>query len=119
MAHTYQNRIATPGNVAEMGKSFVEQFGAPANEQVLMLPLLLKDKVAALVYADGGESGKLNPAALELLVMATSAWLEVSSLRKQVAKDDGAMSSRIESAPPPVQAVSSFSDPFAGHAPSI
>lgn len=117
VAHTYQNRIATPGNVAEMGKSFVEQFGAPANEQVLMLPLLLKDKVAALVYADGGESGKLNPAALELLVMATSAWLEVSSLRKQVAKDDGAISSRIESATTPVQTVSSFSDPFAGHAP--
>ena len=117
VAHTFQNRIATPGNIAEMGKSFVEQFGAPANEQVLMLPLLLKDKVAALVYADGGESGKLNSSALELLVMATSAWLEVASLRKQTAKDDGAMASRAESAPPPVQTVSSYSDPFAGHAP--
>ena len=117
VAHTFQNRIATPGNIAEMGKSFVEQFGAPANEQVLMLPLLLKDKVAALVYADGGESGKLNSSALELLVMATSAWLEVASLRKQTAKEDGAMASSAESAPPPVQTVSSYSDPFAGHAP--
>jgi hypothetical protein len=117
VAHTYQNRVATPGNIAEMGKVFVDQFGAPTNEQVLMLPLLLKDKVAALVYADGGESGKLDSAALELLVMATSAWLEVASLRKQAAKDDGATSNRFESAPPPVQTVSSFSDPFAGHAP--
>ncbi len=118
VAHTYQNRVVTPGNIAEMGKSFVDQFGAPGNEQVLMLPLLLKDKVAALVYADGGDSGKLDSAALELLVMATSAWLEVSSLRKQAAaKEDGGMASRPEPVSPPVQTVSSFSDPFAGHAP--
>jgi len=117
VAHSYQNRIATPGNIAEMDKAFVEQFGAPANEQVLMLPLLLKDKVSALIYADGGESGKLDSSALELLVMATSSWLEVASLRKQATKDDGAASSRVESAAAPVQTVSSFSDPFAGHAP--
>src|SRR5580693_2617051 len=116
VAHTYQNRVATPGNVAEMGGPFVEQFGSPANEQVLVLPLALKDKVAALVYADGGDSDKLDQDALELLVVATSAWLEVTSLRKQAAaREDGEMVSRIET--PPVQTVSSFSDPFAAHAP--
>jgi len=118
VAHTYQNRVATPGNVAEMGRPFVEQFGRPANEQVLMLPLALKDKVAALVYADGGDSGKLDPDALELLVIATSAWLEVTSLRKQAAaKEDAEAASRIESSASPVQTVSSYSDPFAAHAP--
>jgi hypothetical protein len=115
VAHTYQNRTPTPGNIAEMGKHFVDQFGAPSNEQLLVLPLLLKDKVAALVYADGGDSGKLESSALELLVMATSAWLEVSSLRKQAAKEESAVPPRGEAAP--VQTVSSFSDPFAGHAP--
>ncbi len=87
VAHAYQNRAATPANVAEMGGHFVQQFGAPANEQILMLPLVLKDKVAALVYADGGASGALDSASLELLVMATGAWLEVVSLRKQASKD--------------------------------
>src|SRR6202046_4950794 len=116
VAYTYQNRVATPGNVAEMGAPFVEQFGSPANEQVLVLPLALKDKVAALVYADGGDSDKLDADALALLVIATSAWLEVTSLRKQVAaREDGEMVGRVES--PPVQTVSSFSDPFAAHAP--
>jgi hypothetical protein len=116
VAHTYQNRVATPGNIAEMGRRFVQQFGGPANEQVLVLPLALKDKVAALVYADGGDSGKLDPDALELLVVATSAWLEVTSLRKQAAaREDNEPVSRVESAP--VQTVSSFSDPFASHAP--
>jgi len=117
-AHTYQNRVAAPGNIAEMGDRFVEHFGRPSNEQVLVLPLALKDKVAALLYADGGDNGKLDPEALELLVIATSAWLELTSLRKQAAnKDDNAAMSRAESPAPPVQSVSSFSDPFASHSP--
>lgn len=117
VAYTYQNRIATPGNIAEMGAPFVQQFGAPANEQVLVLPLALKDKVAALVYADGGDSGSLDSDALQLLVITTSAWLEVTSLRKQAAAREDSAMSRVESPAPPVQSVSSFSDPFASHAP--
>ncbi|MGA7216717.1 MAG: hypothetical protein WBX38_00285 [Candidatus Sulfotelmatobacter sp.] len=118
VAHSYQNRVAAHGNIAEMGAQFVDHFGRPANEQVMVLPLALKEKVAALVYADGGETNKLNSSALELLVMATSAWLEVASLRKQaVTKEDGSGHTRHENAPSPVQTVSSFSDPFASHAP--
>ncbi len=83
---------------------------------MLVLPLALKDKVAALVYADGGDTGKLDADALELLVVTTSAWLEVASLRKQAAvREDSEPVSRVET--PPVQTVSSFSDPFAAHAP--
>ena len=59
-AHAYQNRAATPANIAEMDRRFVEQFGGPANEQILLLPLVLKDKVAALLYADGGATGGLD-----------------------------------------------------------
>jgi hypothetical protein len=116
-ADAYQNRAASPGNIAAMDSRFIEHFGRPAHEQVLVLPLALKDKVAALVYADGGDTGKLDSDALQLLVIATSAWLEVASLRKHAAKEDNAGASRVESAPAPVQTVSSFSDPFASHAP--
>jgi hypothetical protein len=118
ISHTYHNRVTTPGNIAEMGGQFAAQFGSPANEQVLVLPLALKDKVAALVYADGGDSGKLSSDALELLVLATSAWLEVISLRKQaIPKDDVEAAHIAERPAAPVQTVSSFSDPFAAHAP--
>ncbi|HXC43875.1 MAG TPA: hypothetical protein VNY51_10195 [Candidatus Dormibacteraeota bacterium] len=117
-AHAYQNRVATPGNVAEMDARFVDHFGSPANEQVLILPLTLKDKIAALIYTDGGDSDKLDSAALELLVIATSAWLEVTSLRKQAAaKPDREAAPIVERPAAPVQTVSSFSDPFASHAP--
>jgi hypothetical protein len=116
--HAYQNRVATPGNIAEIDRRFVDRFGGPENEQVLLLPLVLKDKVAALLYADGGADGLLDSPSLELLVMATSAWLEVASLRKQTQKDGGE-SAPVERPMPaaPVQTVSSFSDPFAAHTP--
>jgi hypothetical protein len=48
--------------------------------------------------------------------MATSAWLEVTSLRKQAHKDMGEAGESV-APPPPVHTVSSFSDPFAGHTP--
>ena len=86
-AHAYQNRTVTPANIAEMDRRFVKQFGGPANEQIMVLPLVLKDKVAALLYADGGADGVLDGPSLEVLVMTTSAWLEVTSLRKQAQRD--------------------------------
>jgi hypothetical protein len=114
VGHSYQNRVVTPGNIAEMDGRFVERLGGPENEQILVLPLVLKDKVAALLYADGGAEGLLDASSLELLVMATSSWLEVISLRKQAQKEAGVGAVPMA---PPVQTVSSFADPFAAHAP--
>jgi hypothetical protein len=112
-----QERAAFSGQVMDMDPRFVDRFGSPAEDNLLMLPLVLKDKVAALVYCDGGlESGRrVDTAAIELLVVSASAWLELTSQRKQAPREGAGFA---ESAPPaPVQSVSSFSDPFAGHAP--
>jgi len=113
-----QTRAAVNGHIADMDPKFISQFGAPSEDHLLLLPLHLKDKVAALVYADGGSDGssKMDAAALELLVAVTSGWLEVASLRKQAAKE-GTTDASGEAAPAPVQTVSSYSDPFAAHAP--
>lgn len=118
-AHANQHRVVTPANIAEMDRRFVKQFGGPQNEQVVILPLVLKDKVAALLYADGGASGTLDVSALEVLVLSTSAWLEVASLRKQAQmhRDAGDSAPEAPAAHVPIQTVSSFSDPFAGHTP--
>jgi len=115
-----QSRAAVNCGAAQMDSRFISQFGVPAEDQVLLMPLHLKDKVAALVYADAGTGvgGKMDAPALELMVSATSAWLEVASLRKQALKEgatEAGAGERFEA--PPVQTVSSFSDPFAGHAP--
>jgi hypothetical protein len=112
-----QERAAFSGQIIDMDPRFVDRFGSPADENILMLPLVLKDKVAALVYADSGlESGrKLDSAAIELLVVSSSAWLELTSVRKQAPREGAPYAE--STPPPPVQSVPSFSDPFAGHAP--
>jgi len=118
-----QTRTALSAKTSDMDPKFVSQFGAPVENQIFLLPLHLKDKVAALVYADAGTEagGRIDTAALELLVAATGAWLEVVSLRKQAAKEsagDGSGADKTETAPVPVQSsAQSFNDPFAGHAP--
>jgi len=103
---------------AEADSRFLEEFGTPASGEIRLLPLVLKDKVAALVYADGGTdaAGKLEAGSLELLVLSTSAWLEVNSLRKQARTEQAAEHS--ESHPAGAsQASPAYSDPFASHAP--
>ena len=118
-----RSRTPFSGSNSDIDSEFVSKFGGSAGDEFLILPLVLKEKVAALVYADAGSGsvGKFDPAALELLVRATSAWLEVVSLRKQAQKEDAAEPAiekpvdKVESAPPRAAAVPS--DPFAAHAP--
>ncbi|HKN72874.1 MAG TPA: hypothetical protein VJX30_17715 [Terriglobales bacterium] len=116
--------------VADLDPRFLEVFGTPASGEVWIFPLMLKDKVAALVYADSGTpaAGLLDAGSLELLVLSTSAWLEVNSLRKQAQKEPSAAhadshhleSHGVPAAETPSSAantVAQFNDPFASHAP--
>ena len=116
-ARALQSRAVLTGKSGEMGGSFVSSLGKPASDQVVVLPLLLKDKIAALVYADGGADGLLDTASLEVLVLNTSAWLEVASLRKVSARDPEAGASDQPEPARAAPAAPAFNDPFAGHAP--
>jgi hypothetical protein len=119
------SRISAEAPVAEQDARFVSEFGAPANGEGRILPLLLKDKVAALVYADGGTEGRglFDAGSLELLVLSTSAWLEINSLRKQAQKEPAAAQPEPHAATaqsstgPTMQPAPAFNDPFAAHAP--
>jgi hypothetical protein len=118
VAQAFEQRNVVSGRPAEMDPKFTEQFGAPVNEKILVLPLLLKDKVAALIYADAGTTtdGAFDESALELLVKTTGTWLEVASLRKQAGKESPAESESHSAVPVAVKSPA-YSDPFAGHAP--
>jgi len=105
-----QSRTAQNGPASDFDRNFTSKFGAPADGKIALLPLLLKDKISALIYADGGsQTGALDAAALDVLVRATGAWLEVISQRKQAQKD-GPPEPEMHAAPP-------ANDPFASHAP--
>jgi hypothetical protein len=119
------DRVVASASVAELDRRFLREFGTPSSGEGRILPLILKDKVAALVYADSGidAAGLLDAGALELLVLSTSAWLEVNSLRKLAQKEPSAAQADGHSAPteapthPVAQSVPAFNDPFAAHAP--
>jgi hypothetical protein len=112
-----QERAPFSGQVLDMDPRFIDRAGGPADDHIVMLPLLLKDKVAALLYADCGlDKDHLDSAAIELLVVSTSAWLELVSLRKQAPREAAPYADSVSGAPV-AQAAPSFSDPFAGHAP--
>lgn len=110
LARVMHSRTAETSNASELDPKFIAKFGAPADGQVAVLPLLLKDKISALVYADSGtQSGTLDSAALDALVRATSSCLEVISQRKQAHKEGGAE--------PEMHSAPQANDPFAAHAP--
>lgn len=98
----------TPSAAAadEFDSTFVARFGHPADGNVVLLPLVIKEKVAAMVYADGGEKAAagLNASALELLVRCTGLWLEVLSFRKVAPADHHAAHEMPPAPPAPVVA---------------
>jgi len=99
----------------------MEQFGAPANEQVLVLPLVLKDKVAALVYADAGADGTWIRLRLNCWSWQRVPGWKVISLRKQTQREIVRLRQcpRTHLPSPPVQTVSSFPIPSLATRPSI
>jgi hypothetical protein len=48
----------------------------------IVLPLMVRDKVAALLYADAGLDGSFDPSALEILVRAAGNRIEIAATRK-------------------------------------
>jgi hypothetical protein len=127
------DRVVASVPVADLDSRFLEQFGTPSSGEGRVLPLILKDKVAALIYADSGTDaiGLLEAGALDLLVISTGAWLEVNSLRKHAQKEPSATHADNQSGghvagnhaagnhDAPASSSQAFNDPFASHSPAF
>jgi len=115
------DRVSVPVTAGDFDARFFAEFGAPAGSDTRLLPLVFKNKVAALVYADAGtgEGAPPDEGALEVLMLATGCWLEVNALRKQVQKEP-AVADSDQPVPKPTSAADGaiLKDPFAGHAPA-
>jgi hypothetical protein len=83
-ARAINDRAAVAASASEFDQDFVSGVGAPAQGNANVLPLLVKDKVPAVMYADGGtdKNGKSDASALQLLVRIAGLWLEVLAMRK-------------------------------------
>jgi hypothetical protein len=79
-----QDKEDVSAAAAEFDEGFVKKHGNPADGNATVLPLIVRGKVAAAIYADAGVNpdGKSDLAAVRVLVRSASAWLEIIALRK-------------------------------------
>lgn len=110
-----QAKNPAAGSPQEFDAGFVKSMKAPVDGQCLVLPLVVKDKVAAVIYADAGTvpGGTLDSSGLQALTRFAAIWLELAALRKaggSAAADDVAQpqpaAAMAASAPAPAPASS-------------
>ncbi len=84
LARATQDRSVAEGSAGEFDASLMKKLKSPADGQCAVLPLVVKDKVAALLYADSGTSSgnALESAPLSSLMRFAGVWLELNALRK-------------------------------------
>ena len=77
-----QDKEPVSAAAVEFDTEFIKAQGNPADGNATVLPLVVRDKVVAVVYADGGAEGKSDLSAVRVLVRSASAWLEIIALKK-------------------------------------
>lgn len=67
------------------GANLSTRLGVSASARAILVPMVIKDKVAAAVYVDATEidASRLDPASIELLVFTTGLLIDTLSIRKK------------------------------------
>lgn len=96
-----QDRTTASGPLAKFDHEFIAMAGVPVQEGCVVLPLVVKEKVAAIIYADAGTvpDTVVDVSALTLLCRITGLWLELMALRKAGVSMPGEESHTPASAP--------------------
>jgi hypothetical protein len=84
VARAIQGRVPASGPASAFDGKFLAVVTPPAQDNCLAMPLVVKDKVAALIYADAGTvpDGILDVSALSILTRVAALWLEVNAVRR-------------------------------------
>lgn len=79
-----QGRNPVAGKVEGFDAGFLAGVGQPVDGNCVVLPLVVKEKVAAMIYADAGTlpDRTVDGSALTLLCRFAGIWLELTALRK-------------------------------------
>ena len=67
------------------GANLSTRLDVPASSSAILVPMVIKDKIAAAVYVDAvdADAQKLDPASIELLVFTTGLLIDTIALRKK------------------------------------
>lgn len=100
----------------EFSKELVSAQGNPVDGNAVVLPLVVRGKVAAVVYNDAGTNppGQADQSAVQVLVRSAASWLEIMALRK-LAGGEGAAEAEapVPPAPQAAAAVAPAPEPVA------
>jgi hypothetical protein len=82
-----RDRNRASASAAEFDSAFIEHQGSPWDGRATVFPLVVKEKVAAVLYCDSGrESGRQSDySAVELLTRHACLWLEHAAVKKHLA----------------------------------
>ena len=69
----------------ELGTRLAEVLGTSPEDRVHLFPIVLRDRVLAVLLADGDEDRPVEQPAIEVLVSLAEAWLEAVGTRKKTA----------------------------------
>src|SRR5438270_3543789 len=101
-------RDKEPVNAAatEFDNKFISTHGNPSDGNACVLPIVVREKVAAVVYTDGGTEagGQFDESAARVLVRSTASWLELLALRKGAGAAPAEAAEPAPPPPPPVEA---------------
>ena len=100
--------------IATSGRSIADRLGASAPASALIIPMVIKDKVAAAIYVDVMEEGgaALDRSSIEILVFTTGLLIDTLAIRKKtpspsLSADDDADATMVippvVAAPPPTR----------------
>ncbi len=81
------DRVLRDEQVVEWdGQNLASRLGVGNSERAVLVPMVIKDKVAAAVYVDAitGDLGKLDRDAIELLVFTTGLLVDTLAIRKKI-----------------------------------
>jgi hypothetical protein len=80
------SRAWIAGPTSALDPDFIGVIGAPAGGQCVLLPLVVRERLAAIVYADAGaDAGPVEGARMDILVRCAGLWVEVVAMRKAIA----------------------------------
>jgi hypothetical protein len=67
------------------GANLSTRLGVPPSTSAILVPMVIKDKIAAAVYVDAieADAAKLDPSSLELLVFTTGLLIDTAASRKK------------------------------------
>ena len=85
------------------GANLSTRLGVSASTSAILVPMVIKDKVAAAVYVDATEAdtAKLDPASIELLVFTTGLLIDTLAIRKKTPSPSLNDGESVAAAPPP------------------